>query len=89
MVSWGLTSLLTLRIGRYLLSLDDPIRHKADWELINAALAGDAQVVDKAAQFYFDKTTELIKGMSYTLPNDTGRRVDIVVCREIQSLFMS
>lgn len=49
-----------------------------DWSIINAALAGDPQVVDKAAQFYLSMTEELINERSYTLAN--VRSVDIVVC---------
>ncbi|KAF8512919.1 linoleate diol synthase [Gautieria morchelliformis] len=62
----------------YLLSLDDPVVHKADSELVTSALSGDAALVDKAAQFYLQTTKEMIEENSYTLFNIPGRSIDIV-----------
>jgi hypothetical protein len=72
-----------------LLSLDNPAAHKADSQLVTAALSGDAQLVDKAAQFYYQITKELIEEHSYTLSNVPGRNIDIVVCREFQTIDIS
>ncbi|KAF8578807.1 linoleate diol synthase [Ramaria rubella] len=62
----------------YLVSMDDPVAHTADKELIGAALSDDTQATEKAGQFYYSKTVELIKERSYTLSGIPSRSIDIV-----------
>ena len=66
--------------------MDDPAAHKADSEIVTAALVGDPQAVEKAAQFYLRKTEEMLEKNSYKLPNIPGRHIDIVVRSGLQSL---
>ncbi|KAF8497012.1 hypothetical protein BU17DRAFT_72419 [Hysterangium stoloniferum] len=61
-----------VRDARYLASLNDPVQHKADSELLINSLANDASALEKAEQFYFDTTQALIKQKSFTLSGSAG-----------------
>ncbi|KAF8497972.1 hypothetical protein BU17DRAFT_72372 [Hysterangium stoloniferum] len=61
-----------VRDARYLASLNDPVQHKADSELLINSLANDASALEKAEQLYFDTTQALIKQKSFTLSGSAG-----------------
>ncbi|KAF8508364.1 hypothetical protein BU17DRAFT_70849 [Hysterangium stoloniferum] len=64
--------------ARYLASLNDPVQHKADSELLINSLANDASALEKAEQFYFDTTQALIKQKSFTISGSAGYSMDLV-----------
>ncbi|KAF8505285.1 hypothetical protein BU17DRAFT_101069 [Hysterangium stoloniferum] len=75
------------RASGYLASLNDPVQHKADSELLINSLANDASAFEKAEQFYFDMTQALIKQKSFTLSGSAGYSVNLVVLNLIPVHF--